>query len=244
VPPVIRTTLSSAELIKYASNAMLATKISFINTIANICEKIPSADVKVVATAIGLDKRIGPLFLDAGLGYGGSCFPKDVKALIACSKKFGYEPWILESVEKVNENQPLIAVRLAEELIGSLKGRRVAILGLAFKPDTDDMREARAIPIINRLIELGAHVVAYDPVAMPTAREIFKDKIHFASSAIDCIKNADCAILVTEWPEFKDLKPKDLIMHMKEAALVDGRRLYDPQEFSSKIKYSAVGLGI
>ena len=131
---------------------MFATKISFINTIANICEKIPGADVKLVATAMGLDKRIGPLFLDAGLGYGGSCFPKDVKALIACSKAFGYNPELLESVEDVNHSQPLKAVQLCKQELGSLKGKKIAILGLAFKPDTDDMREARVIPIIDQLL--------------------------------------------------------------------------------------------
>ena len=151
VPPTIRTSLATAELIKYASNAMLATKISFINTIANICEKIPGADVKVVATAMGLDKRIGPLFLDAGLGYGGSCFPKDVKALIACSKAFGYTPKLLESVEDINHAQPLKAVEFCKQQLGKLGGKKIAILGLAFKPDTDDMREARVIPIINQL---------------------------------------------------------------------------------------------
>ena len=176
LPRVIRTSLSTAELIKYASNAMLATKISFINTVGNICEKIPGADVKVVATAMGLINDIGPLFLDAGLGYGGSCFPKDIKALIACSKSLGYEPQILDSVESVNKSQPLKAIELCEELVGSVYGKQVAILGLAFKPDTDDMREARVIPLINGLIELGAKIIAYDPVAMPNAREISKTR--------------------------------------------------------------------
>ena len=180
VPPIIRTTLSTAELIKYASNAMLATKISFINTIANLCEKIPGADVKVVATAMGLDKRIGPLFIDAGLGYGGSCFPKDVKALIACSKTFGYSPELLESTENVNKKQPLKAVEFCKQQLGSLEGKKIAILGLAFKPDTDDMREARVIPIVNSLLNEGALVVAYDPVAIPMAKTIFKNKIKYA----------------------------------------------------------------
>ena len=184
VPPIIRTSLSTAELIKYASNSMLATKISFINTIANICEKIPGADVKVVATAMGLDKRIGPLFLDAGLGYGGSCFPKDVKALIACSKSLGYNPELLDSVEQVNKTQPLKAVEFCREQLGSLKDKKIAILGLAFKPDTDDMREARVIPIINQLLKEGANVIAYDPVAIPIAKTIFNNKIKYASSAL------------------------------------------------------------
>jgi UDPglucose 6-dehydrogenase len=244
MPPIIRTSLSTAELIKYASNSMLATKISFINTMANLCEKIPGADVKVVATAMGLDKRIGPLFLNAGLGYGGSCFPKDVKALIACSKSLGYRLKLLEEVENVNKARPLKAVEFCKELLGScLKGRRIAVLGLAFKADTDDMREARAIPIVNQLIEEGASVTAYDPVAMPTAKTIFKNKIQYAASMIDCLKNADCCILVTEWDEFKKLKPEDFIKNMKQPVLIDGRRIYNPEEFTQKMRFIAIGFG-
>jgi UDPglucose 6-dehydrogenase len=243
VPPIIRTTLSTAELIKYASNSMLATKISFINTMANICEKIPGADVKVVATAMGLDKRIGPLFLDAGLGYGGSCFPKDVKALIACSKELSYHPELLESVEAVNHLQPSKAVQICRELLTSVKGKRIAILGLAFKPDTDDMREARVIPIINQLLSEGANVVAYDPVAIPVAKGIFKDAIQYASSAVSCLKNADCCILVTEWGEFKKLTPEDYVGNMTKPVLIDGRRIYDPQLFSKRVVFRAIGLG-
>ncbi len=242
-PKTIRTTLSTAELIKYASNSLLATKISFINMIANICEKIPGADVEVVAQAMGLDKRIGSLFLDAGIGYGGSCFPKDVKALISCSKSLGYNPEILESVENVNKNQPLRAIQLCEELIGPLKGKQIAILGLAFKPDTDDMREARVIPIINCLLEKGAKINAYDPVAIPVAKQIFKDTIQYCASAQDCLKNTDCAILITQWPEFKKLKPDDFIQNMRNPALVDGRRIYNAEEFKDKIKFAAIGIG-
>ena len=243
LPPVILTTLSTAELIKYASNSLLATKISFINTIANICEKIPEADVTVVAKAVGMDKRIGPLFLNAGLGYGGSCFPKDVKALIACSKAYGYEPKILESVEEVNETQSLKAVEFCKEQLFSLEGKKIAILGLAFKPDTDDMREARVIPIINQLLKEGANVSVYDPVAIPVAQKIFKNQVQFASSTIDCLTNADAAILVTEWEEFKNLTPNDFSFNMKQAILFDGRRIYNPQVFSKTLKFKAIGLG-
>jgi UDPglucose 6-dehydrogenase len=242
-PPIIRTTLSTAELIKYASNALLATKISFINTIANLCEKIPGADVKTVAQAMGLDKRIGPLFLNAGLGYGGSCFPKDVKALIAQAKNLGYHLTLLEEVEKINKTQPLKAIQFCKELLGNLKGKHIAILGLAFKPDTDDMREARAIPIINQLIKEGAKVTAYDPVAIPTAKTIFTDKIQYATSTAECLKNADCCILVTEWDEFKKLTPEDFTKTMKQPILIDGRRIYDPETFSRKMKFTAIGLG-
>jgi UDPglucose 6-dehydrogenase len=242
-PPIIRTTLSTAELIKYASNAMLATKISFINTIANICEQIPGADVKVVATAMGLDKRIGPLFLDAGLGYGGSCFPKDVKALIACSKKLGYDPELLDSVEQVNKTQPLKAVKFCKEQLGKLEGKNIAILGLAFKPDTDDMREARVIPIINQLLKEGANVTAYDPVAMPIAKTIFDNKISYATSALKCLKNADSCIIVTEWEEFKKLTPEDFTKNMKQPILIDGRRMFNPETFKTKMQFVALGLG-
>ncbi len=243
LPTIIRTSLSTAELIKYASNSMLATKISFINTIANICEQIPGADVKVVASAMGLDKRIGPLFLDAGLGYGGSCFPKDIKALIVCSKSLGYDPELLDSVEQVNKMQPLKAVEFCKEKLGNLEGKKIAILGLAFKPDTDDMREARVIPIINQLLKEGASVTAYDPVAMPIAKSLFKNQIEFAASAINCLKNMDCCILVTEWPEFKKLTPEDFIKNMRQPVLIDGRRVYDPEIFGRKITFVALGLG-
>ncbi len=243
VPPVIRTTLSTAELIKYASNSMLATKISFINTIANMCEQIPGADVKVVAEAMGLDKRIGPLFLDAGLGYGGSCFPKDVKALIACSKAFGYNPELLETVEKVNKTQPLKAVQFCKQQLGTLQGKTIAILGLAFKPDTDDMREARAIPIINQLLNEGANITAYDPVAIPVAKTIFQNKIQYATSTLNCLKNADCCIIVTEWSEFKKLTPEDFTKNMKQPHLIDGRRIYNPVVFREKLKFTAIGFG-
>lgn len=243
VPPIIRTGLSTAELIKYASNAMLATKISFINTIANICEKIPGADVEAVALAMGLDKRIGPLFLDAGLGYGGSCFPKDVKALIACADAWGYTPELLKSVEHVNTVQPLKAVEYCRELLGSLKGMKIAVLGLAFKPDTDDMREARVIPIVDALLSEGAAVTAYDPVAASTARAVFKDTITYAKSAKSCLKDADAAIVVTEWPEFKELTPEDYLGLLKQPVLIDGRRIYNPQPYSHKLKFKAIGLG-
>jgi UDPglucose 6-dehydrogenase len=242
-PPTIRTTLSTAELIKYASNSMLATKISFINMIANLCDKIPGVDVKTVGTAMGLDKRIGPLFLNAGLGYGGSCFPKDVKALIAYSRNLGDDSQLLEAVENVNETQPLRAVQFCKEQLGTLKGKNIAILGLAFKPDTDDMREARAVPIINNLIKEGANVTAYDPVAMPVAKTIFKAQIRYATSATECFRNADCCIIVTEWNEFKKLKPEDFTRNMRQPILIDGRRIYDAGEFGRKLKFVAMGLG-
>jgi len=242
-PPTIRTNLPTAELIKYANNAFLATKISFINTMANVCEKIPDANVTTIAEGIGLDKRINPLFLNAGLGYGGSCFPKDVKALIALAKNLGYDPTLLKAVEDVNSNQPYRAFELVKKQVGDLKNKRVAILGLAFKPNTDDMREAVSIKIINKLLEEGANVVAYDPVAISNAKEVFGNSIRYASSAIECIKGTDCCILATEWDEFKKLSPEDFIRHMKSPRLVDGRRIYDSKLFSQKLEFKAIGLG-
>jgi len=244
LPSLVRTTLSTAELIKYANNAFLATKISFINTIANLCQQIPQTDVTTVAEAIGMDKRIGPLFLNAGLGYGGSCFPKDIKALIAYSKSLGYDLKILNAVEQVNAAQPLVAVELALKMLGSLKNKRIAILGLAFKPNTDDMREAVSIKIINKLLQEGAEVVAYDPKAMRNAKEIFGNNIQYASSEIQCIKDADCCIIVTEWNRFKRLKPEDFLQNMRQPCLIDGRRIYDPKRFNPKLKFMAVGRGL
>ena len=243
ISPIVRTNLSTAEIIKYASNSLLATKISFINMIANICEKIPNADVKTVAAAVGLDKRINPSFLNAGIGYGGSCFPKDVKALIAYSKKIGYYPQLLESVNNTNEAQPLKVVERCKGLLENQKEKLIAILGLAFKPETDDMRNSQVIPIIDKLTRIGAQVIVYDPVAIPVAKTIFKDKIQYAASAIECLANADCCILATEWDEFKKLKPKDFIRHMKKPILIDGRRIYNPQEFNKKMTFFAIGLG-
>ena len=242
-PSTIRTNLPTAELIKYANNAYLATKISYINTIANICEKIPETDIKTVEKAIGLDNRISPKFLRAGLGYGGSCFPKDLKALIAFSNQSGYEPILLRSVQKVNDDRVRHAIGLLQKELGDLSGKKIAILGLSFKPNTDDMREAKSIPLINQLLKKGTKVIVYDPVAISNAKSIFKNKIEYASSSIKCLKNADCCILVTEWEEFKKLEPDDFTQHMKNPLLIDSRRIYNPEQFSQKMKFKAIGFG-
>jgi UDPglucose 6-dehydrogenase len=242
-PPLLRTTPVNAELIKYANNAFLAMKISFINTIANICERIPGADVTVVAKGIGLDKRIGSTFLNAGLGYGGSCLPKDLRALIQHSRSLGYEPKLLEAVEEVNSSQPQKAIELCKELVGELRGKRIAVLGLAFKPNTDDTRNAVSIKVVKRLLEEGAKVVVYDPKAMDNARRIFGGDVEYARGAEECLKDSECAIIVTEWDEFRKLKPEDFMKLMKTPAVVDGRRIYDPRVYSGKLKFKAVGLG-
>ena len=242
-PPTMKTNLPTAELIKYANNAFLATKISFINFVANICEKIPGVDVTTISKAIGMDKRIGPLFLNAGLGYGGSCLPKDVNALIAFSKSLSYDPSFLKAVGAVNNVQPQRTVSLAKKHLGKLKGKQIAILGLSFKPNTDDMRKAKSIPIIRQLLKEGASITAYDPVAIEKAKSILKDKIKYASSPTECLKDADCCIIATEWDEFKKLKPRDFKQNMRHPILIDGRRIYPPKQFSQKLEFEAIGLG-
>jgi len=241
--PILRMNTVSAEMVKYVSNSILATKVSFINEIANICERVPNVGVYEVAEGVGLDRRIGPLFLEAGPGFGGSCFPKDVNAIVSFSRELGYQPRILETVLKVNEEQALHVVDLARRSLGGLKGRRIAILGLSFKPDTDDMREAPSIRIIKKLLEEGATVAAYDPVAASNARKIFRDRIDYADSALECLRGADCCMVVTEWDEFKKLKPRNL-KRMRGRSIVDARRIWDANKLRrAGFKYSGVGLG-
>lgn len=243
-PTVIKTTYENAELIKYANNSFLAMKVSYINMIANLCQKIKGGDVEHVAKGIGLDKRIAPLFLRAGLGWGGSCFPKDLKAISAYGISIGVRTTLVDATITVNDNQPLKAVKLVEKQIGDLKGKRIALLGLAFKPDTDDLREAVSIPIIVTLLERGAQVVGYDPAAMPNAKILLQDKIQFATSPVDCIRDADCCVIVTEWEEFKKISPTVFLETMRRPIVVDGRRIYDPSAFrQAGVIFSAIGLG-
>jgi UDPglucose 6-dehydrogenase len=244
MPPVVRTTHENAELIKYANNAFLAMKVSFINTIANIAERTPNADVKAIAQAIGLDERIGSRFLNAGLGWGGSCFPKDLKALIGYSKTLDYDPELIEAVVATNEKQKQRAIQLAKHALGSLEGMRIAILGLAFKPNTDDMREAVSIPLVRALLEEGADVCAYDPAALRNAHVIFQDNIAYARDSCECLEQADCCIIVTEWDEFKSISPRTFVERMRRPIIIDGRRIYDACRFSEGgILFSAIGLG-
>src|SRR5712664_2067630 len=242
LPPVIATSPGTAELVKYASNAFLATKVSFINTIANIAQQIPGVDVNQVAEAIGRDPRIGPLFLKAGPGYGGSCFHKDLQALINHSQLQGYDPLLLKATEKTNEEQADRVVELAEKLAGPLDQKRIAILGLAFKKDTDDIREASSIRVIDRLSKKGARLVGYDPMAMPNFERIFGDMIELAKNPRGALRGADCAIVMTEWDELRKLKAKDYIAQMRQPILVDARRIYNAPEFK-ELKFAAIGLG-
>jgi UDPglucose 6-dehydrogenase len=242
LPPVITTTPETAELVKYASNAFLATKVSFINTIANIAQQILGVDVNQVAEAIGHDPRIGPLFLKAGPGYGGSCFHKDLQALVSYSQQQGYDPHLLKATEKTNEEQSDRVVELAEKLAGPLDQKRIAILGLAFKKDTDDIREASSIRVIDRLSQKGARLVGYDPMAMPNFERIFGDTIELAKDPLGALRGADCAIVMTEWDELRKLKAKDYIAQMRQPILVDARRIYNAPEFK-ELKFAAIGLG-
>ncbi len=244
--PVLRMNLESAEMVKYGRNTFLAMNISYINEMARIAETIPGIDIYEVVKGIGADWRINPVFLNAGAGYGGSCFPKDVKALISFAQMRQVEPAILETVEEVNIEQATHVVSLARKVLGDLKGKRIALLGLSFKPGTDDMRESPAIKIANHLFSENAEVVAYDPVAMPNAKKKFiKDtiKISYASSAEDCLKGADCCIVVTEWDEFKKLGAETFNRLMKRSVIIDGRRIYDAAFRPKVAAYCGVGLG-
>jgi UDPglucose 6-dehydrogenase len=241
--PIVITDLRTAEMIKYASNAFLATKISFINEIANICEEL-GADVTEVANGMGFDKRIGPNFLSAGLGYGGSCFPKDVKALAYMAEEKGRHPQLLRAVMDINnDRRPMSVNRVTEMLGGDLKGKVIGLLGLAFKPNTDDMRDAPSIEIANALISAGAKVRGYDPVSMEVAApllpgvEMFPDPYSLA-------EGCDAIMINTEWNEFKQLDRRRIRDSMKNPVLFDGRNIYDPDEMKAMgFKYRGLGRG-
>jgi UDPglucose 6-dehydrogenase len=237
---ILRTDVASAEMIKLASNAFLATKISFINEIANVCEEV-GADVGEVARGMGSDSRIGPAFLRAGIGYGGSCFPKDVSALKMLAGNTGYHFQLLTSVIEVNELQKRRVVGKLEKHLGSLIGKRIALLGLAFKPDTDDMREASSLVLSARLQGEGAEVVAYDPVAVERASEMLTS-VEMADSAMAALAGADAAILVTEWQEFRDLDWAAVADSMARPLIVDGRNYLDPATLAAAgFEYEGIG---
>lgn len=223
---VIKTDIRSAEMIKYAANAFLATKISFINEISNICEKL-GANVEDVAFGMGQDGRIGSQFLNAGIGYGGSCFPKDTKALVQIAGNVKYDFELLKGVIRVNQKQQEVLFEKLKERFDSLDGKRIAVLGLAFKPNTDDMREAPSIVITKELIEKGAEVVAYDPVAMDNAKKVLDSNITYVSSTTEALKGADAALILTEWNEFKDLDIGVFEEYMKTPVIFDGRNCYE-----------------
>ena len=223
---LITPNIYTAEMVKYASNAFLAARISFINEIARICERV-DADAKLVAEGMGLDKRIGPSFLDAGIGYGGSCFGKDVKALAALAERFDYHPDLLNAVMDINRDQRMLAIDKLRECLDTLEGRIIGLLGLAFKPNTDDLRDAPSLDIARVLIAAGAEVRAYDPAAMAGARDLLPD-VEYSADAYALADGADGLVLVTEWNEFRHLDLARVKASMRKAVLVDGRNIYDP----------------
>ena len=243
LPPVIRTTPVNAELIKYASNAFLAMRVSFINTIARLCELLPRADVDVVAYGMGLDPRIGTQYLKAGPGFGGICLPKDLKALIRTSEKFGYDPVLLKAIYDVNESQIRHVAEIVEMLLGDLEGKVVAVLGLAFKAGIDDVRESPAIKIVNHLLGRIAKVKVYDPLAMENAEAVLGNRVTYASSMYECVKDSDIVVIATDWDEFKKLRLEDFKRLMKTPIIVDTRRIFSNVHFklSEKVLYVTIG---
>jgi UDPglucose 6-dehydrogenase len=240
--PMIKTSVETAELIKYAANAFLATKISFINEMAILCEKA-GADVKVLARAMGLDGRIGPKFLHAGPGFGGSCFPKDTRALAHFSKKLGYDLKLVRATIQVNERQKRLMVEKIEEAAGSLRGKEIGVLGLSFKPRTDDVRESVALEIIRHLLRRGARVRAFDPVAIPNARRILP-QVDYREDAYQVAEGAHALVIATEWNEFRMLDLAKIRRIMKEPLLVDCRNIYDPFAMEALgFRYVGVGRG-
>lgn len=239
---IIYMDIPSAEMTKYAANAMLATRISFMNDMANLCEII-GADVNMVRKGIGADTRIGSSFLYAGCGYGGSCFPKDVKALISTASDHGYPMRILQAVEDVNEEQKTILFRkLSAHFGGDLQGRKVAMWGLAFKPETDDMREAPSLVLIDRLLEVGCQITAYDPVAIPEARRRIGDRIAYAKNIYETVEGADVLMVVTEWKEFRLPAWARIRSLMKTPLILDGRNIYNIAEIEEAgFTYHCIG---
>ncbi len=239
--PIIFMDTRSAELTKYAANAMLATRISFMNDVASICEKV-GADVDMVRKGMGADKRIGYPFLFPGVGYGGSCFPKDVKALVATAREYGIELDLLRAVERTNEKQKKLLVQKAVKHFGDLNGRTFGVWGLAFKPKTDDMREAPAIEVIEGLIGKGAKVKAFDPVAMPSAQRVFGERIQFCERPYDVLDGADALFVVTEWNEFRHPDFEKLKQRLKSPVIFDGRNVYAPQRMR-ELGFTYFGIG-
>ena len=237
----VLTSIETAEMIKYAANSFLATKISFANAIAHLSE-LTGADGSKVLEAVGLDKRVGSQFLFAGAGYGGSCFPKDVKAMIAIAKKSGYDFSLLKDVEEINQQAMLGIVEKTKNLLeGKVEGKTIGMLGLSFKPDTDDMRDAPSIVVINSLLEMGAKIKAYDPIAMSNAKKILRN-VNFQSDPYSVAKDCDVLVIMTEWNEFRQLDLGKIKKYMKKPVLLDGRNIYDPQKLR-EMGFVYIGVG-
>jgi len=238
--PILVTDVKSAELIKHASNSFLATKISFINAVSQVCDKV-GADVSKVALGMGLDKRIGTDFLNAGLGYGGSCFPKDVDAFIAISEKLGYEFELLSVVRHINSQQKAFFMEKIKEALWIIKGKTIAALGVSFKPNTDDIRSSAAVEIIRALHKEGAKIRVYDPKAMNKAKSVLKG-VTFCSDAYSASQGSDCLLVLTEWDEFKELDFSKIKKLLKRPVILDGRNIYDPREMRNRgFTYESIG---
>jgi UDPglucose 6-dehydrogenase len=238
--PIVITNFQTAEMIKYANNSFLATKVSFINQLSNICQNIPGTNIDVIAKIIGLDPRIGKLFLNAGPGYGGSCLPKDMKALINFVDRIGINPTLLNAVEKTNQNQMENIISLIEKKLGNIASKRITILGTAFKPNTDDVRDSVAIKLIKKLLKKKAKITIYDPKAIKNTMKIFGGKIVYAKSITDALNKSQCAIIMTHWKQFEMLN-NNSIKYMKKKIIIDCRRILAKKELDAE--YYAIGIG-
>jgi UDPglucose 6-dehydrogenase len=240
--PILRMSLEAAEMVKYASNTFLAMKISYANEIARICEQVPGVDVSKVMAGVGLDARINPKFLNAGAGFGGSCLPKDTKALCKFAEAQGYSAPLLRATLAVNQAQASHVAQLALSTLGEPRDKKVALLGLSFKPDTDDLREAPSLKVARTLLKAGAHVSAFDPVVKLVSQPGF-EALEYPPSISECLAGAHCCIVLTEWEQFKQLKPDDFIQSMATPAVIDARRIFDPHEFGNRLTFLAIGVG-
>ena len=239
--PIVRCEIKAAELIKYAANSLLATKITFANEFSRICEKF-NIDVYEVMKGVGLDFRINPMFLNAGVGFGGSCFPKDVNAIVALSKEIGVKTPLLDAVLYTNDIQPMHFIEIIKDTVGSLEGKTVAFLGLSFKPDTDDTRSTRALPIIQQLYKEGAHVKAYDPKAYYKFKPLTDLPIDYMDTLEEALKDSDFAVVQSDWEEIKNLKAEDFKKLLKNPIVIDGRRSYNPNELiKNGVTYRGIG---
>ena len=238
--PIIITNHQTAEMIKYANNSFLATKISFINQLSNICQKIPGANIDDIAKTMGLDPRIGGLFLNAGPGYGGSCLPKDMKALINFANKIGIKSTLLNEVEKTNQKQITNIISILEKEIGSLKTKRITVLGTAFKPETDDIRDSTSIKLIKKLLKKGAKITIHDPKAIENTKNVFGGKIKYKKSIIDSLISSQCAIIMTQWKEYSRIN-NSTIRHMDKKIIIDSRRILADKNINAN--YHAIGIG-
>ena len=241
-PEIMRTNIPTAELIKYANNAFLATKISFINSIGALCQCIPGSDVNTVAHAIGKDSRIGPLFLQAGPGFGGSCLPKDLMGLIRLSQEIGKKSDLFKAVKEVNDGQFMTIIEIMRDQGILVEGNIVAVLGLAFKKDTDDTRGAVSVRVVEKLLEYGLRIKVHDPMALKNFERVFGARVSYSASAGECLEGSDCCIILTDWDMYKTLRSRDFLRRMRSNNIIDARRVLDAKEFQ-EMNFRAIGLG-